>query len=217
MNEKKFALERNQMVDLQIVARGVNDQRVLNTMRSVPRHEFVPPEHREFAYRDAPLPITKEQTISQPYIVALMTELLALEGGEKVLEVGTGSGYQAAILAYLADEVHTIERYAELARQAKKNLEKLGLDNVFIHIGDGSLGLPHEAPFDVIIVTAAAPSVPRELLKQLKENGRLVIPVGGKGSQFLECWRKIEGVEECESILPVAFVPLVGDQGWKEK
>ena len=217
MKEDSFAVERKMMVDKQISARGVKDPQILDIIGLVPRHEFVPSEYREFAYRDAPLPISKGQTISQPYIVALMTELLELEGDEKVLEIGTGSGYQAAILAYLAKEVHTIERHIDLAKEAKKNLEKLELKNVFVHIGDGSLGLPEEAPFDAIIVTAAAPRVPSELLSQLKENGRLVIPVGSRGSQFLECWQIVEGVEERESILPVAFVPLVGDQGWQEE
>ncbi len=177
--ENEFISDRNHMVESQIVARGVHDPLVLEALRQVPRHAFIQPEYRYLAYSDGPLPIGSGQTISQPYIVALMTELMELKGGEIVLEVGTGSGYQAAILAHLAAQVHTIERHASLARSAEKLLSELGLANVQVHTGDGSLGLPQFAPFEAVMVTAAAPHVPTALCEQLKEGGRLVIPVGG--------------------------------------
>jgi protein-L-isoaspartate(D-aspartate) O-methyltransferase len=221
--ESLYTRERQEMVKGQIAARGVRDPRVLEAMRSTPRHAFVQPEHCHLAYTDGPLPIGYGQTISQPYIVALMTELLELKGDEKVLEVGTGSGYQAAVLAHLAREVHSIERYENLALYAARILEQLGLENVHVHTGDGSLGLPGYAPFTAIIVTAAAPSVPKALLDQLEAGGRLVIPVGSRGGQVLERWRRNPGDQESgqageysgEAILPVAFVPLVGEAGWK--
>jgi protein-L-isoaspartate(D-aspartate) O-methyltransferase len=213
--EALFESERNSMVDTQIITRGIRDLRLLEAMRSVPRHSFVDPQYHYLAYTDGPLPIGDGQTISQPYIVALMTELLELKGHEKVLEVGTGSGYQAAILAHLAREVHTIERHAGLARHATIILEHLGLANVQVHIGDGSMGLPEHAPFAAIIVTAAAPNVPRPLLEQLEELGRLVIPVGSRGGQFLERWRRQGNEYTSEGVIPVAFVPLLGEHGWK--
>ena len=221
VNEAEFSHERERMVRTQIAGRGVCDERVLEAMRSVPRHCFVDPEYHYLAYTDGPLPIGQGQTISQPYIVALMSELLELLGGEKVLEVGTGSGYQAAVLAHLAGEVHTIERHAGLAKHAARILADLGLANVHVHTGDGTLGLPDLAPFAGIIVTAAAPHVPRALFDQLMDGGRLVIPVGGRGGQFLERWRRNKGgtgAEEFrqEDIIPVAFVPLIGEQGWKD-
>jgi protein-L-isoaspartate(D-aspartate) O-methyltransferase len=211
-----FASEREHMVESQIVRRGVRDVRVLDAMRDVPRHVFVAPEYRYLAYADGPLPIGNGQTISQPYIVALMSELLMLHGDELVLEVGTGSGYQAAILAHLARQVHTVERYANLARCAAGILQDLGLDNVTVHTGDGTKGLPDHAPYAGIIVTAAAPNIPRPLLDQLDEGGRLVIPVGGRGGQVLERWVRHGERYDYESIIPVAFVPLVGEQGWKD-
>lgn len=204
------------MVETQIARRGVQDERVLAAMRSVPRHCFVQSEHHHLAYSDGPLPIGDGQTISQPYIVALMTELLELKGDEKVLEVGTGSGYQAAILAQLAREIHTIERHANLARKAAETLEGLGLKNVHIHVGDGSLGLPELAPFDGIVVTAAAPTAPKSLLRQLEQGGYLVIPVGGRGGQLLERWCHQGERYDQEQIIPVAFVPLIGELGWKD-
>ena len=216
MDEKGFTTDRNHMVEIQIAARGVSSPRVLDAMRSVPRHKFVQPEHRYLAYSDGPLPIGGGQTISQPYIVALMTELLELDGGEKVLEVGTGSGYQAAVLSLLAREIHSIERHAWLAKRAEGILNELDLKNISVHVGDGSLGLPEEAPFDAIIVTAAAPSVPQPLFEQLTEGGRLVVPVGSRGGQFLEVWRQENGERLVDSLIPVAFVPLIGKQGWKE-
>jgi protein-L-isoaspartate(D-aspartate) O-methyltransferase len=211
-----YAAERDRMVETQIISRGVDDQLVLEAMRSVPRHVFVPPEHRELSYADGALPIASGQTISQPYIVALMTEMLQLKGIEKVLEVGTGSGYQAAILSYIACEVHTIERHPSLARHAARILEHLNIANVQVHVGDGTLGYPEAAPFAAIIVTAAAPDVPQALLEQLEEGGRLVIPVGHRGDQYLQRWRRHGHEYKHENILPVAFVPLIGAQGWKE-
>jgi protein-L-isoaspartate(D-aspartate) O-methyltransferase len=217
MDDAFLASERAAMVEDQIARRGVHDPRVLEAMRLVPRHCFVLPEYRHLAYTDGPLPIGGGQTISQPYIVALMSELLELKGDEKVLEVGTGSGYQAAVLAHLASEVHSIECRADLARYAARILEDLQLDRVHVHVGDGSLGLPEYAPYTAIIVTAAAPKVPQVLLDQLEERGRLVIPVGSRGAQFLERWRRWEHNFESQTIIPVAFVPLVGKQGWTDQ
>jgi len=198
----------------QIAARGIRDPRVLEAMRRVPRHLFVPEAYRSEAYGDHPLPIGHGQTISQPFIVAYMTALLELQGDEKVLEIGTGSGYQAAVLAHLAREVHTVERLPQLAAQAQARLEALGLGNVHVHVGDGTLGLPEYAPYDAILVTAAAPEVPAPLLAQLAEGGRLVAPVGDRGYQHLERWTRHRGRLERETLDPVAFVPLVGEHGW---
>ena len=189
---------------------------MLEALRRVPRHRFVPAEYADMAYSDGPLPIGQGQTISQPYIVALMSEQLELKGDESVLEVGTGSGYQAAVLAQLAKTVHTIERYIPLAEQAEKVLRELGLNNVTVHVGDGSLGLSKYAPYQAIMVTAAAPAVPQPLLDQLADGGRLVIPVGSHGSQVLERWRREGSRFEQEYTLAVAFVPLRGAHGWKE-
>jgi protein-L-isoaspartate(D-aspartate) O-methyltransferase len=214
-DDPSFTRDRCHMVDTQIINRGVRDPRVLVAMRSVPRHCFVPSEYLNLAYTDGPLPIGSGQTISQPYIVALMSELMELKGDETVLEVGTGSGYQAAVLAELAKEVHTIERHPNLARYAEKILQELAYDNIQIHIGDGSLGLPEYAPFTAIMVTAAAPDAPKTILDQLAENGRLVIPVGSRGGQYLERWRRQGNKFDREEIIPVAFVPLIGEHGWK--
>jgi len=208
--------EREKMVANQLSWRGIRNPRVLAAMRSVPRHCFVPEDYRNLAYTDGPLPIGQGQTISQPYIVALMSESLRLQGDEKVLEVGTGSGYQAAVLAALAREVHTIERHESLAENARQVLEKLGLSNVHVHIGDGSKGLPDQAPFQAIMVTASAPSVPQPLLEQLDDGGRLILPVGSRGGQVLELWERHGPRFEHESVLPVAFVLLRGAHGWKE-
>lgn len=215
-DENYYANLRNRMVDDQIISRGIHDERLLDVLRRVPRHWFVPEEYAQIAYSDGPLPIGRGQTISQPYIVALMTELLELRGEENVLEVGTGSGYQAALLGSLARQVHTVERHASLAENAEKVLMRLGLTNVMVHIGDGSLGLHGYAPFQAIIVTAAAPHVPQPLFDQLDEGGCLVLPEGGAGGQMLDRWRKQEGELEQEHIAPVAFVPLRGQHGWKE-
>jgi len=214
--EARFALERERMVKEQFLSRDITDRKVLQAMRKVPRHMFVPPEHRHLAYADNPLPIGLNQTISQPYIVALMTQMLALQGDERVLEIGTGSGYQAAVLALLAREVHTVERYQRLAQQAEKRLAALGIRNVFVHVGDGSQGWPENAPYDAIIATAAAPRAPQPLLDQLADGGRMVIPVGGRGGQFLERWVRRGAKFESEQGVPVAFVPLIGAHGWKE-
>jgi len=204
------------MVEEQLLRRDIFDERVLSAMRGVERHLFVPLEHRHLAYADGPLPIGLGQTISQPYIVALMTQLLHLKGTEIVLEVGTGSGYQAAVLAFLARQVHTVERHAELAKDARRLFTDLGIDNIQVHIGDGSLGLQDNAPYDGILVTAAAPHVPKPLYEQLNDPGRLVIPVGSRYGQYLECWKR-EGQDYIkESITPVAFVPLIGVHGWEE-
>lgn len=208
--------EREQMVKNQLRRRDIRDPQVLEAMVKVPRHRFVSGEYQNMAYSDGPLPIGCGQTISQPYIVALMTQLLELKGDTKVLEVGTGSGYQAAVLAHLAHEVHTIERHEELALEAVERLAELGLTNVEVHIGDGSQGLVEFAPYDGILVTAAAPSLPQALKEQLKTGGRIVIPVGGRGGQFLECWTRTENDYECRNVIPVAFVPLLGRYGWDE-
>ncbi len=207
---------RYRMVNEQIVARGIHAERLLDVLRRVPRHLFVPEEYAHVAYADNPLPIGHGQTISQPYIVALMTDLLELEGEENVLEVGTGSGYQAALLAHLARQVHTIERHEVLAEKAEKVLVSLGLTNVSVHVGDGSLGLAKYAPYQAIVITAAAPHVPQPLFDQLSKGGRLVVPEGGAGGQMLDRWRKQGDEYKQEHITPVAFVPLRGQHGWKE-
>ena len=206
----------DRMIEQQIARRGVKDELVLGAMRSVPRHVFVPEQYRYAAYSDGPLPISSGQTISQPYIVALMTDLLELKGGEKLLEIGTGSGYQAAVLAQIAAEVYTIERHSLLAREAETNLKNIGVDNVRVLVGDGSKGLIEFAPFDGIIVTAAAPNAPRSLLEQLNDFKYLVIPVGSRGNQYLERWQRQGETFRTETILAVAFVPLIGAEGWSE-
>jgi protein-L-isoaspartate(D-aspartate) O-methyltransferase len=215
-DETYYANLCTHMVNEQIISRGIHDERLLDALRRVPRHWFVPEEYTNIAYSDGPLPIGHGQTISQPYIVALMTELLELQGEEIVLEVGTGSGYQAALLAILAKQVHTIERHEGLAEKAEKVLSKLGLTNVMVHVGDGTLGLPKYAPFKAIMITAAAPRVPQPLFEQLDEAGCIVLPEGGAGGQILDRWRKQGGKYKQEHITPVAFVPLRGQYGWKE-
>lgn len=215
MIDDGYVLERRRMVVEQIARRGVRTPRLLAVMECVPRHRFVPPDDLAWAYADGPLPIGHGQTISQPYIVALMTELLQLEPTARVLEIGTGSGYQAAVLGGLAAEVHTVELIPELARQAEETLRDLGYANIHVHLGDGSPGWPEFAPYDGIIVTAASPEVPPPLLEQLAEGGRLVLPVGGRGSQVLEVHRRAGDKIACERSIPVAFVPLRGEYGWK--
>jgi len=216
MVKKSYASQREDMIHWQLIRRGVVDKRLLDVMGNLPRHLFVPPNCRDSAYEDRPLPIGDGQTISQPYIVGLMTSLLALTGTETVLEIGTGSGYQTAILARLAKMVHTVERNLSLARQAQAVLHQMGIGNVAIHPGDGSLGWPDAAPYHAIIVTAAAPAVPQPLLDQLADGGRLVIPVGARRRQSLERWQRTGDDYTHRSILPVAFVPLVGKYGWAE-
>ncbi len=184
-------------------------------MRSVPRHRFIPPDDLAWAYADGPLPIGHGQTISQPYIVALMTELLNLPPLARVLEIGTGSGYQAAVLSGISVEVHTVEVIPELAHHAEELLKEMGYANIHIHLADGSLGWPEAAPYDGILVAAAAPEVPPPLLDQLAEGGMLVLPVGGRGFQQLEVWERRGKEFSCRKNISVAFVPLRGAHGWK--
>lgn len=208
--QDQFASLKEQMVQDQIVARGVQDSVTLYAMRKVPRHEFVPSQLVGYAYDDAPLPIGSEQTISQPYIVALMTELIRPHKGQRVLEVGTGSGYQAAILAEVVDSVYTIEILPELAASAAKRLKRLGYRNVIVRCGDGYLGWKDAAPFDGILVTAAAEHIPQPLIEQLKDGGVLVIPLGSMMSiQRLTVLKKRGKDIETHTILPVRFVPLI--------
>lgn len=204
------------MVASQIKRRGINNERVLQAFRTIPRHLFVPEEYQTGAYADHPLPIGNGQTISQPYIVALMTSHLNLTGDEKVLEIGTGSGYQTAILANLAKEVHSVERISQLSDLAKRNLRVLEMDNIYLHVGDGSLGWADAAPYDRILITAAAPKIPEIILKQLKVSGRIVSPVGGRWRQMLEVWVREKNRIKKEQILPVVFVPLRGAHGWQD-
>ena len=207
---------REAMVDTQLVPRGISDPRVLEAMRRVPRHLFVGESLKHSAYNDMAMPIGEDQTISQPYMVAVMTELLDLKGDEKVLEIGTGSGYQAAVLARLAREVCTIERIDVLAEAARDRFRALSYGNIRVRVGDGTLGWPDEAPFDAIIITAASPQVPAPLLAQLAEGGRLVVPVGSRYSQqLLKIRRTPDGLTE-EYHTPCVFVPLIGEHGWKD-
>ena len=192
----------------------VTDPRVLDAMAAVPREEFVPVDHRGAAYDDVPLPIGHDQTISQPLVVALMTQALELQPGDRVLEVGTGSGYQAAVLRQIADHVDTVERIPALADQAAALLRELGVDRVDVHTGDGSLGWPDGAPYDAVVVTAGGPEVPAPLVEQLADGGRLVAPVGPRHSQELVRLRRDGDRTECEDLGPVAFVPLLGEAGW---
>jgi protein-L-isoaspartate(D-aspartate) O-methyltransferase len=215
MNDDEFRIARKRMVEEQIAARGVLDPHLLAVMGSVPRHLFVPADDLAWAYADGPLPIGQGQTISQPYIVALMTELLQVEPTDRILEVGTGSGYQAAVLGQMALEVHTVEVIPELATQAARTLADLACNNVHVYAGDGSLGWPEAAPYDGILVAAAAPSAPQPLLDQLADGGRLVIPVGSRGFQQLEVWRRSGQEFKRQVNLAVAFVPLRGEYGWK--
>lgn len=210
-----FDRARRKMVEKQLRARGIKDERVLAAMGTVPRHEFVPERLRGRAYRDNPLSIGEEQTISQPYMVALMTQELNAKPTDVVLEIGTGSGYQAAILSRLVSKVYSIERHQRLACLAYATLRKVGYHNVTVISGDGSRGLPDEAPFDGIIVTAAAPEVPQILLDQLAEGGRLVIPVGDKKLQVCKLITKRDGRFETQNVTGCVFVPLVGRFGWE--
>ncbi|MDH5506347.1 MAG: protein-L-isoaspartate(D-aspartate) O-methyltransferase [Anaerolineae bacterium] len=209
--------QRQEMVASQLVARGIQDQQVLRAMASVPRHRFVPENMRHLAYADGPLPIGLAQTISQPYIVALMLQLLQLRGDEVVLEVGTGSGYQAALLAHLAQHVHTIERHSALAASAAAQLKELDFSNVTVHVADGSVGLAALAPFGGIVVAAAAPYAPQPLLEQLAQAAYLVLPVGDAAGQYLQRWQRSGDDYSYEDIVSVAFVPLLGEHGWQEQ
>jgi protein-L-isoaspartate(D-aspartate) O-methyltransferase len=215
----RYRKPRLRMVETQIKARGIKDERVLMAMATIPRHLFVDEGLIEQAYSDGPLPIGEHQTISQPYIVALMTETLGLKGRERVLEIGTGSGYQTAILASLADRVFSVERIAALATGARKILDRLNLYNVAIRVGDGSYGWSDEAPFDAIITTAAAPDIPQYLLEQLIPGGRMVVPAGGRDVQTLyKLTRSKENPQEIirEDLGGCRFVSLIGESGWKK-
>ena len=209
-----YELTRARMVEEQLVKRGIGDERVLAAMRKVPRHLFVEEALRDRAYGDHPLPIGEEQTISQPYIVALMTALLELAGTEKVLEVGTGSGYQTAVLAELARRVCSIERLPRLAERARALLEGLGYDNVWIRVGGGTLGWPDEAPFDRILVTAGGPAVPPPLFQQLAEGGRMVLPLGDEAIQTMTVVDKVGGAMRTRTHGECKFVKLVGKYAW---
>ena len=210
-----YETARARMVEEQLVQRGVTDERVLAAMRRVPRHLFVEVPLRDRAHGDHPLPIGEEQTISQPYIVGLMSQLLELRGQEKVLEVGTGSGYQTAVLSELARRVCSIERLPRLAERARALLEQLGHDNVWVRVGSGTLGWPDEAPFDRILVTAGGPSVPPPLFQQLAEGGRMVVPVGDVANQTLTVVEKIRGEMKTRPCGECKFVKLVGKYAWE--
>ena len=207
---------RAEMVETQIQRRGIKDPRVLRAMATVPRHEFVPEDHRDLAYTDEPLGIGEGQTISQPYIVAAMTEALGLRGTERVLDVGTGCGYQAAVLAILCKEVFSIEYRPELARAAADRLHRLGFTTVHVHCGDGSLGLKEFAPYDAILVAAAAPKIPEPLREQLSEGGRLIVPVGAEDHQHLLLVTRHGNEYTTERREGCRFVPLVGRYGWQD-
>jgi protein-L-isoaspartate(D-aspartate) O-methyltransferase len=217
MERNHYAEPREKMVREQIAGRGVRDTSVLEAMRKVPRHLFIPDELRDRAYEDSPLPIGNGQTISQPYMVAWMTDLLRLQEGDRVLEVGTGSGYQAAVLCELASRVYSIEMDAELAARAEEAIRSLGYRNLSVKVGDGTEGWPEEAPFDAITVTAGAPSVPPPLLDQLADGGRLVIPVGSRTMQMLTLIIREGGKFESIQAGSCVFVPLTGKFGWKNK
>lgn len=211
-----FEVARRRMVETQIVARGIHDRRVIEAMLKIPRHLFVEEAMAAQSYNDNPLPIGEKQTISQPYMVALMTELLELTGKEKVLEIGTGSGYQSAVLAVLADRVCTMERIRPLAMRARKTLDGLGLLNVNIRVADGTCGWEEEAPFDAILVTAGAPEIPNTLVAQLAAGGRLVLPVGDQYSQTLaRIVKQRDGSCTIEDSISCRFVKLIGRHGWE--
>jgi protein-L-isoaspartate(D-aspartate) O-methyltransferase len=210
----RMSLLRHDMVEGQLRARNIRDERLLDVMARVPRHEFVDEKFQDEAYGDHPIPLPEGQTVSQPYMVALMLEALALEPQNLLLEIGTGSGYQTALLAQLATHVYTVERHPHLAETARATLERLGYHNVTVIIGDGSEGLEALGPFDRIIVSAAAPQIPQALLDQLAEGGRLVVPVGGPGGQELQLLRKQGGAPILTRLDLCRFVPLVGAQGF---
>jgi len=215
---KDYTISRRRMVEEQLIDRGVTDPRVIDAMLRVPRHKFVEEALAGKAYQDAPLPIGEKQTISQPFMVATMSEALMLDGSETVLEVGTGSGYQAAVLALLADRVFSLERIPSLARRARKVLDNNGFSKVNIRLADGTVGWQDMAPFDGIIVTAGAPKVPQEYLNQLSVGGRLIIPVGDRESQSLMRITRVgESEYKEEKMLGCRFVPLIGNQGWKQE
>jgi protein-L-isoaspartate(D-aspartate) O-methyltransferase len=215
MDPERLAEQRVRMVEEQLRGRGIRDERVLAAMGKVPRERFVASEYVREAYADGPLPIGEGQTVSQPYMVAAMVEALELKSTDRVLEVGTGTGYEAAVLGELAAEVWTIERHAVLAGKARQILEELGCRNVNIVSGDGSLGLPQQAPFDKIVVAAGAPQAPPSLVAQLTEGGTMVVPVGNRAEQQLQVARKIGGEMIATRHVLCCFVPLVGAEGWE--
>jgi protein-L-isoaspartate(D-aspartate) O-methyltransferase len=209
-----FLAQRRSMVESQLRARGIRDERVLAAMFRVPRHEFVSAEYRDQVYEDHPIPIGEGQTLSQPYIVAVMLEALALDPSDTVLEIGTGSGYQTALLAELAKQVYSVERHASLAHDARATLARLGYSNVEVALGDGSHGLAERAPFDAIVVSAAAPQIPPPLFEQMRERGRMVIPVGPAHAQELQLVRKQAGKLIVANLEGCRFVPLIGSEGY---
>lgn len=213
-DDKRFESLRRRMVEQHLAGQGIRDERVLDAFLRVPRHLFVPPAIADHAYENHPLHIGEGQTISQPWMVARMTEALALKGGEKVLEVGSGSGYQTAILKALEANVYTMERLPELSDRAKENVGRTGLEGVHYRVGDGSRGWPEEAPFDRVIVTAGAPTMPVSLVEQLKDGGSMVIPVGGEKEQELLLVRRGQGRVTRERICACIFVKLWGEEGW---
>lgn len=210
-----YLAQRRSMVESQTRARGIRDNRVLAAMLHVPRHEFVSEEHRAQVYEDHPIPIGEGQTLSQPYIVAVMLERLALDPSDAVLEVGTGSGYQTALLSELTRQVYSVERHASLVRTAQATLARLGYANVEVLLGDGSHGLPERAPFDAIVVSAASPQIPPPLFEQLREGGRMVIPVGPPHAQELQLVRKQAGQPVVTNLEGCRFVPLIGAEGYR--
>ncbi len=212
-----YAALRAAMVEEQLRRRGIHDPRLLAAMERIPRHEFIPEESRDVAYRDYPVPIGEGQTISLPYVVAAMIQSLDVQAADRVLEIGTGTGYQAAILGQLAVEVVTVERRAVLGEQAVRNFERLGYRNIHVAVGDGTLGAPEYAPYSRIIVAAAAPSLPEALWQQLAENGRMIIPVGSMETQSLQLVVKLEGRPLRRNLESVRFVPLVGEKGFPER
>jgi protein-L-isoaspartate(D-aspartate) O-methyltransferase len=216
LESKEYAPQRAEMIEKQLRRRGIEDRPVLAAMLAVPRHEFVPEELRSRAYEDVPLPIGSGQTISQPYIVAAMTSALRLQPTDRVLEIGTGCGFQAAVLSLLAKEVFTIELRPELASAASKKLARLGYANVHVHCGDGTFGLPEFAPFDAILVAAAAPAVPEPLLAQLAEGGRIIVPVGDADNQELQLIEKHAGAFSTKMMEGCRFVPLLGHHAWQK-
>jgi len=216
LEKKEYAAQLEEMIEKQLRRRGVHDAAVLAAMAEVPRHEFVSEDVRAHAYDDLPLPIGSGQTISQPYIVAAMTAALHLRPGDRVLEIGTGCGYHAAVLSRLAKEVFTIERRPELASSASATLARLGYSNAHVHCGDGTLGLPELAPFDAILVAAAAPAVPKPFLAQLAEGGRIILPVGDTQHQELQLIEKRGDAFPMKMLEGCRFVPLLGYHGWQE-
>lgn len=216
LQDERFAVLRQKMVNAQLRARGIRDERVLAAMEKVPRHLFVADEYQDHAYDDHPLPIGEGQTISQPYIVAFMLEVLSFDGSERVLEIGTGSGYQTALLAELVRQVYSVERIESSSQAAAELLQHLRYTNVSLTVDDGSRGWAEHAPFDAIVVSAAAPQIPQALLEQLRDEGRMVIPVGPAAAQELKLVRKQAGRPAITNLEGCRFVPLIGEQGYAE-